>query len=479
MTVDIDSSVLMLLAAVAAVSFCCALLSAALLKQKRQQLDLQQEQTQALTAKHKELDTKQEELVALHGENQRQQQQIAHLQEQLERHVNDKQQLADSEKLLLTENADLKARQEQNEAHFKQQLQQLAEQRELLKKEFENLANNIFEAKGQAFTETNKQSLDTLLNPFKQQLDQFKTQVENIHHKDTRQRAELNNELLNLQKLNQKITEEAHQLATALKGQKKMQGNWGELVLENVLDRSGLQLGVDYRREVSFTTESGRSRPDAIVYLPEDKHLVIDAKTSLNAYTRYINAEDETERQIALDEHVKVVGERLKELADKQYFDLPGLNSPAMVFMFIPIESAFVEAFKADETLYQKALEQNILVATPTTLLTSLNIVRQLWRFEDQNKHTAELAEKAGKVYDKLSGFIGSMEAVGKQLDRARDSYDKAFRQLYTGPGNLVKQAVEFQKLGVSVKSQLDKQLVEKAELELEQNTSELALEES
>lgn len=170
---------------------------------------------------------------------------------------------------------------------------------------------------------------------------------------------------------------------------------------------------------------------------------------------------------MALAEHVAAISARIKELADKNYYDLPGLNSPEMVFMFIPIESAFVEALKADEALFQKALEKNVLVATPTTLLTSLNIVRQLWRFEDQNRHTAELAEKATKVYDKLNGFLGSMEGVGKALDRARDSYDKAFAQLYTGRGNLIKQANEFRRLGVSVKAELPQYISEKAELEL------------
>lgn len=197
-------------------------------------------------------------------------------------------------------------------------------------------------------------------------------------------------ELLHLKELNRQITQEAQDLTTALKGQKKALGNWGELILENVLERSGLIQGRDFEREVSFTDEEGRKRPDVIVHLPQGKHLIIDAKVSLNAYTLYINAENDTERRLALAEHVAAVGQRIKELSGRHYFDLPGLNAPEMVLMFVPIESAFVEALKADQTLFQKAIEQNVLVATPTTLLTSLNIVRQLWRFEDQNKHTAE-----------------------------------------------------------------------------------------
>ena len=368
---------------------------------------------------------------------------------------------------LQTENAELKTRQEERDKHFVQQLKQLDEQKDILKKEFENLANKVLENKGKVLSEHHKQSIDGLLTPFRQQMNDFKQKVEDIHHKDTQQQVQLRTELQQLQALNKQMTEEAHQLATALKGQKKMQGNWGELILENVLDRSGLQRGKDYEREVSFTTEEGRSRPDVIVYLPEQKHLVIDAKVSLNAYTRYVNAEDIVEREQALKEHVNALSERIRELADRNYFELPGLNSPEMVFMFIPIESAFVEALKADEALFQKALEKNVLVATPTTLLTSLNIVRQLWRFEDQNRHTAELAEKAGKVYDKLNGFLISMESLGKSLEKARDSYDKAYGQLYSGRGNLIKQASDFKKLGVAVKNEIAQNLVDKAELEL------------
>ncbi len=367
---------------------------------------------------------------------------------------------------LQSENTELKTRQQEKDLYYTEQIKQLDEQKSLLKTEFEHLANKIFEEKGKVFSEASSKSLDGLLNPFKLQMAEFRTKVEDIHHKETQTQAELRTELKQLQELNKQITLEAHELATALKGQKKMQGNWGELVLENVLDRSGLQAGKDYQREVSINTEEGRYRPDVVVYLPEKKHLVIDAKVSLNAYSRYVNADDELTRKQALKEHVLAFSNRIKELADKKYFDLPGLNSPDMVFMFVPIESAFVEALNADERLFQEALEQNVLVATPTTLLTSLNIVRQLWRFEDQNKNTAELAEKASKVYDKLVSFLSTMEGVGNALERAKVTYDKAHAQLYTGRGNLIKQANEFKQLGVSVKTELPELLVDKAQLE-------------
>lgn len=355
---------------------------------------------------------------------------------------------------------------ERSQAEEKQAL--LLEAKEALTNQFKSLANDILEEKSKRFTEQNQTNIGQLLNPLKERMTEFKAKVEEIHIKDTEQQATLKAELGQLKDLNRQMTEEAHGLATALKGQAKKQGNWGELVLGNVLDRSGLREGKDFKREVSFNTEDGRKRPDVVIYLPQAKHLVIDAKVSLNAYTRYVNAEDDLLRQQALQEHVNAVASRIQELSNRAYFELPGLNTPEMVFMFIPIESAFVEALRADETLFQKAIEQNVLVATPTTLLTSLNIVRQLWRFEEQNAHTAELADRAGKVYKKLVSFLGSMEAVGKQLDKAKESFGTAMGQLYTGKGNLIGQAKEFEKLGVSVQTPLPDHLVAKAALELE-----------
>ena len=365
---------------------------------------------------------------------------------------------------------------EQRERNFKEQFQQLEQSKETLTKEFERLANKVLEEKGRNFKELNKESLSSLLNPIQTEMKGFKEVVEKSHKTEAEQRIQLKTELRNLQDLNRDITDQAKKLTTALQGQKKVQGNWGELMLENVLDGSGLRIGTDYKREVSFTTEEGRQRPDAIVYLPQGKHMVIDAKTSLAAYTRYVNADDELERNQALKEHSTAVNDRINELADRNYFSLPGLNSPEIVVMFIPIESAYVEALKYDEALYQRAIERNVLVATPTTLLTSLNIVRQLWRFEDQNKHTAELAKRAEKFYNKLRTFLTSMQEVGKQLDKAKHTYTQALGQLDSGRGNLIKQAAEFKDLGVSVTKELPEEMVERASLELDQQSSQNTL---
>jgi len=370
---------------------------------------------------------------------------------------------------LTTQLATLQKEHDLQQDHAQEQLKLLVDAKQALSDQFKSLANDILEEKSKRFTEQNQNNIGQLLDPLRQRIVEFKNRVEEIHTHDTQQQATLKAELARLSELNRQMTEEAHSLTVAFKGQSKKQGNWGELVLANVLDRSGLRPNIDYKAEKNFQHESGqRQRPDVIVYLPQNKQLIIDAKVSLNAYTRYVNAEDDITRKQALNEHIKAISDRITELSDRAYYDLPGVNSPEMVFMFIPVESAFVEAVKADETLFQKALEKNVLVATPTTLLTSLNIVRQLWRFEEQNAHTAELADRAGKVYKKLISFLSSMEALGNQLDNAKTSFEKAMGQLYTGRDNLLKQAGQFEALGVSIQAQLPEKLVEKAALELD-----------
>ncbi len=368
---------------------------------------------------------------------------------------------------LSSENAKLQARLEERDRNLADQRAGFDEQKKQLKTEFENLSNRIFDAKGRDFAERSKASLDELLNPFKKQIDDFRAKVEDIHTKETGQQEVLKAELARLQEMNRQITQDAQNLTTALQGQKKMQGNWGEMMLESVLDRSGLVEGRNYRREMSISTEEGRRRPDVVVFLPDAKHLVIDAKVSLNAYTRYVNSEDDGERKLALQEHTRAITNHIEELARRDYDKLDGLNSPEVVFMFVPIESAFVEAMKGDESIFQKAIEKRVLVATPTTLLTSLNIVRQLWRFEDQNRNTQEIADKAGRIYDKLRTFVDSFEGIGKSLESAQQSFSKAKGQLVDGRGNLIKQATEFKSLGVSVKKDLPAEYTDMAESEL------------
>lgn len=427
-------------------------------QQLQQQYVLAQQQLQQLQLTETRLN---EKLHYCNTTELRLQQTLQQLQQELKQLQQDYAQLGQRYTQLKTELDERQASHQRELASFQKQKESLAEQ-------FKVLSSEILEAKTQSLQESSKLSLTAMLSPFQQSIEAFKKEVQDIHHRETTAQGELKKELHSLKELNQQITKEAHELSTALRGQKKLQGNWGELVLENVLDRSGLQLGKDYQREVSFTTEEGKFRPDAIVYLPQNKHLVIDAKVSLNAYTRYVNAEQEIERQQALKEHVQAIASRIKELSAKDYFRLPGLNSPDMVFMFIPIESAFVEALKADEHLFSQAIENNILIATPTTLLTSLNIVRQLWRYEDQNKHTAALADKAESVFKKLNTFLGSFEKIKRSLDSAGAAYQAAENQLLSGRGNLVKQVADFRNLAPAIKAELPQYFVEKAELEVD-----------
>ncbi|QQS16816.1 MAG: DNA recombination protein RmuC [Neisseriales bacterium] len=334
--------------------------------------------------------------------------------------------------------------------------------------QFKVLANDILEEKAKRFTEQNQVNLSQLLTPLQSNIQTFQQKLEEMYKQDIAQQATLQNELRHIKDLNSAMTKEAHELATALKGHAKQQGTWGETVLGNVLECSGLREGKDFETEKHFSMVEGNRRPDVVVRLPQNKHLIIDAKVSLNAYLRYVRAEDEATRKMALDEHVRAISDRIKELSDRDYFKLPGLNSPEMVFMFIPIESAFVEALRANDSLFQKAIEeQHVLVTTPTTLLTSLNIVKQLWRFEEQNTHTKILAEQASKFHQKLTGFLENLLGIGQSIDKSKEIFDRAMGQFYCGKNNLIKQAKALEKLGVSVQKKLPEELVDKAAMEL------------
>ena len=352
--------------------------------------------------------------------------------------------------------------------HFEEQLQQLKDIKLQTKLEFQNIANSILEQNSKSFESTSSKSLKHIVDPIQEEILKFKNRLDAIHTEESKQRVELKTQLELLQQLNQNITQQTHDLTIALKGEKKTQGNWGELVLENVLENAGLSLGTDYEREVSFNTESGKKRPDVVVFLPQNKHIVIDAKTSLNAYTDFVNQDDQALRNLAIKKHILAIKDRIKELSMKQYWELPNIKTPEVVIMFIPVESAYVEAIKHDPNIFQEALNKNILVTTPTTLLTSLNIVKQLWQFEQQSKNSAELAKRAQLFHKKLSSFLGNIELVGASINKTRETYDKVISQLYTGQGNLIKQANEFKDLGVAVQTELPKSLVEKSKIEID-----------
>lgn len=345
----------------------------------------------------------------------------------------------------------------------------LESNREALKQEFENLANHIFEQKNERFSQQSRTSLDALLNPFKEQLQDFRKRVEDVHISETRERQALRSEIKSLQELNQQITEEAANLTRALKGDKQVQGNWGELILEKVLERSGLRKGIEYETQSSYRSAEGELlRPDVVVNLPDKRNLVIDSKVSLIAYQQWVIAEDEIVCATALKNHVEAVRQHIKTLSDKDYAHLKGLHSPDFVLLFMPIEPAFIAAFQQDENLFADAFDHKIVVVTPTTLLATLRTIENIWRYERQSQNARDIAERAGAVYDKLRVFVEAMERMGAQLHTVQGTYDNAMNTLTRGRGNLISQANRFVELGVRVKKELPKTITDQAEIEID-----------
>ncbi len=350
-----------------------------------------------------------------------------------------------------------------------EKLELLERNRDALKQEFENLANRIFDQKSERFSQQSKTSLDSLLNPFRDQLQDFRKRVEDVYTTETRDRQALRSEIKSLQELNRQITEEAANLTRALKGDKKIQGNWGELILERVLERSGLRKGVEYETQGSYRDEDNQLlRPDVIVHLPDQRNLVIDSKVSLVAYQQWVTADQEEERAAALKQHVEAVRNHIRALSEKDYSQLNGLHSPDFVLLFMPIEPAFVAAFQQDENLFAEAFERKIIVVTPTTLLATLRTIENIWRYERQSQNARRIADRAGAVYDKLRVFVEAMEKLGSQLHTAQGTYDNAMNTLTRGRGNLISQANRFVELGVRVKKELPKSIVDQAEVDSE-----------
>ena len=376
----------------------------------------------------------------------------------------------DSERQRRTEsekkNKALEIRLEEQEKQNAQALSLLQENKQVLKQEFNLLANEIFETKGRAFTAQNSEQLNSLLKPFKEQLGDFQNKVNEARKEEHAGRAALKQQLETLYQLNQRITDEAGNLAKALKGDKKLQGNWGELQVEKILENSGLIKGSEYEREPSFKDEEGQNkRPDFIVHLPEGKHLIIDSKVSLVDYMTFVNAENEDDRTAAMNRHIQSIRNHINSLNSKDYPSLPEMKAPDFVFMFMPIEPAFISAFQYDQQLFNEAFEKCIVVVTPTTLLATLRTVANLWTIERQNANGRKLADKARQVYDKLRIFVEKMEKLDTQLVNARSTYDEAMGTLKHGRGNLISQADQFLALGVRVKKELPNKTLETADL--------------
>ncbi len=358
--------------------------------------------------------------------------------------------------------AEATLRSERLAAAEKLQLQQEAELR--LSQQFENLANRIFEQNSGNFRELNQNSLDLLLTPLKEQLEGFRRQVGETHAQETAQRHSLKFELERLAELNARMTEEAAALTRALKGDSKQQGNWGEVVLARILSECGLREGHEYHTQVNIEVEKGkRYQPDVIVRLPQEKDIIIDAKVSLTAYERWYNAEDELDKSVALKEHVASVRNHIRELGRKDYQQLPGVRTLDYVLMFVAVEPAFLTAMEADPSLVRYGLDNNILLVSPTNLMVALRTIENLWRYERQNQNARQIAERAGRLYEKLRLFVEEMQQMGGSLHKAQESYDKAMGRLVNGRGNLIAQVERFRELGVEVTKSLPEPLVERA----------------
>ncbi|WP_421196522.1 DNA recombination protein RmuC [Aeromonas jandaei] len=358
--------------------------------------------------------------------------------------------------------AEATLRSERLAAAEKLQLQQEAEQR--LSQQFENLANRVFEQNSGNFRELNQNSLDLLLTPLKEQLEGFRRQVGETHAQETAQRHSLKFELERLAELNARMTEEAAALTRALKGDSKQQGNWGEVVLARILSECGLREGHEYHTQVNIEVEKGkRYQPDVIVHLPQEKDIIIDAKVSLTAYERWYNADDELEKAVALKEHVASVRNHIRELGRKDYQQLPGVRTLDYVLMFVAVEPAFLTAMEADPSLVRYGLDNNILLVSPTNLMVALRTIENLWRYERQNQNARQIAERAGRLYEKLRLFVEEMQQMGGSLHKAQESYDKAMGRLVNGRGNLIAQVERFRELGVEVTKSLPEPLVERA----------------
>ena len=362
--------------------------------------------------------------------------------------------------------SDIRLQIERQASEEKLALQAQSEQR--LQQQFENLANKIFDSKTDNFKELNKSSVELLLSPLKTQLEGFKQQIQDVYSNEAKERHSLQSEVARLQQVYQLMSSETANLTKALKGDNKQQGNWGEIILARILSESGLREGHEYDVQVSLNNEHGRRfQPDVIVHLPQDKDVVVDSKVSLTAYERYFNAEDEVTRKQALQEHVTSVRSHIRELGRKDYHLLQGLKTLDYVLMFVAVEPAFLAALQADPSLMKFALDNNIMLVSPTNLLIALRTIDNLWRYERQNQNAQLIAERAGKIYEKLRLFSHDMQDMGVALDKAQDSYDSAMKRLATGKGNLIKQAQQFVELGVEVKKPLPAELIEKSSVNL------------
>lgn len=337
--------------------------------------------------------------------------------------------------------------------------------RDHLKTEFEILAQQILESKSKKFTEQNKDNLSSLLNPLKDQIDGFRKRVDDVYEKDSNGRSKLIHEIEQLKNLNQKISEDAMSLTNALRGENKTQGNWGEMVLDKLLEQSGLRKGHEYEVQGTFKSDEGKMlRPDVVLHLPDGKDIIIDSKVSLKAHDEVMNAIEIEEQEKAMKRLVLSIRSHIKELREKNYDHIPGLRTLDYVFMFVPIDGVYTSALEADHNLYQDTMDQNIMVVTPSTLMLALKTIHNIWRYEHQNENAFEIAKKGGELYDKFVNFTESLTDVGTRLGQAQEAYDTARNRMVDGRGNLIGRAEQLKELGAKSKKSLSSTLVNLAD---------------
>lgn len=390
-------------------------------------------------------------LQALEVEKAQKEEQVAILQQQLSQ--------------LKSQMAELSTVLDEERKQTTEKIALLNDAREQLKNEFQNLAQRIFEEKSSKFADQNRAAVDQLISPLREQIGDFKRRVEDVYDKESRDRTALHAEINHLKELNQRISKEAVNLTRALKGDSKARGNWGEVILERVLEASGLQKGREYEVQVSLRGPEGRRyQPDAVVRLPEGKDVIIDAKVSLKDYEAFFSAEASEEKERHLAAHIESMRTHIRGLAAKSYEDLEGVRTLDFILMFVPIEAAFLAAVEKDGVLFAEAFDKNIVVVSPSTLLVTLRTIQNIWRHEYQNRNAQEIAKKAGGLYDKFVGFVEALEEVGRQLDKAREAYRTAHDRLTAGKGNLVRRSQELKDLGVKAGKELPSKMIEVAE---------------
>ncbi len=337
-----------------------------------------------------------------------------------------------------------------------QKLKVLQGAKDELSNEFKTLANKIFEDKAKQFSSTSKEQLELLLKPFREQITNFSIQTKEQFLTHSKETYLLKDELLRLKQMNDQLSNDAINLTKALKGENKTQGNWGEIVLENILEQSGLRLGLEYELQATLKSEEGKSfRPDVIIHMPQERDIIIDSKVSLVAYERFMSAESESQKSQALKEHILSIKGHIKGLSDKKYEKLEGVNSLDFVLLFMPVEGAFLLALEEDGEFFKNAYEQNILVVSPSTLLVTLRTIEHIWRTQHQEEHALKIANEAEAMYDKLVGFVDEMQKIGLHLDKAQGAYEVSMNRLKSGRGNVIKRAENIVKLGLKPKKVL------------------------